>query len=68
MVDQSQRIETLKNRVRMLELRRQRILLALGAEGNTPAYRVQLRVDLVKINAQILDLKIELGDRTAAEG
>ena len=67
MVDRSQAIETLKTRIRMLELRKQRVLIALEVEGSTPEYRLQLRMDLVKIDSQLFDLEFELRQKTEVQ-
>lgn len=63
MADQSE-IESLRHRIRMLQVRERRILAALDVEGNTPDYRAKLRLDLVKITSQIFDLKAELSLKT----
>jgi hypothetical protein len=62
---QARALSILRKRLRMLELRKERLIAAVCAEDNTPNCLVLARRDLDKVDVELEQLRSELARRTS---
>jgi hypothetical protein len=66
MFERSSEVSVLKTRIKLLEQRKQRLLAALGVEGNTHDHYFS-QSELERIEYQLQEAKLELAQKTGEQ-